>query len=54
MFRTPVLPVELGRCASAEVEELSDPVGGVAGRFDADCAAVGHTVSGSVTITDCR
>lgn len=54
VFRTPVLPVELGRCATVEVEELPDPVGGVTGRFDADCSAVGHTVRGAMTVTDCH
>ena len=54
VFRTPVLPVELGRCADAQVDELEPPVGGVVGSFTADCAAVGHTVTGSMTVTDCR
>lgn len=54
VFRTPVLPVELGRCAQADVEVLSDPVGGVAGSFTAECDALGHTVSGGLRITDCR
>ncbi|HUS64145.1 MAG TPA: hypothetical protein VMZ28_06360 [Kofleriaceae bacterium] len=54
VFRTPVLPVELGRCADAQVNEIEPPVGGVVGSFTADCAAVGHTVTGSMTVTDCR
>jgi hypothetical protein len=54
VFRTPVLPVELGRCADAQVDELEPPVGGVVGSFTADCAAVGHTVTGSMTVSECR
>ena len=54
VFRSPALPVELGVCAEAEVTELEPPLGGVTGSFTAACDAVGHKVTGSVTVTECR
>ena len=54
VFRTPVLPVELGRCADAVVDEVPAPIGGVVGEFTADCSAHGHTVTGTMTVTECR